>query len=70
VSPSVPGSGTTLGLLVGLALGFAGVFGGFGALLVVALCAAVGLGVGRYLDGRLDIGALLGRGRDSRWGPR
>jgi hypothetical protein len=63
-------SATVLGLLVGLALGFAGAFGGFGALVVVAFCAAIGLAVGRYLDGRLDLTALTGRGRDNGRGVR
>jgi hypothetical protein len=63
-------SPTVLGLLVGLALGFAGAFGGFGAFVVVAFCAAIGLGVGRYLDGRLDVAALTGRARDAGRGIR
>jgi hypothetical protein len=59
-------SSTRLGLLIGVALGFAAAFGGFGALAVVVLLGAVGLAVGRYLDGRLDLGALVGRGVDAR----
>jgi hypothetical protein len=59
-------SSTRLGLLIGLALGFAAAFGGFGALAVVALLGALGLAVGRYLDGRLDLGALVGRDLDAR----
>ncbi|MBJ7607874.1 MAG: hypothetical protein JF887_00370 [Candidatus Dormibacteraeota bacterium] len=57
-------SASTLGLAVGLALGFAGAFGGFGAFLVVLLLGAIGLGVGRYLDGQLDLSALIGRSQD------
>lgn len=55
---------TTLGLLTGLALGFAGAFGGFGAFLVVLVLAALGLLVGRVLDGKLDLSQRSGAGRD------
>jgi hypothetical protein len=55
---------TTLGLMTGLALGFAGVFGGFGAFLIVLVLAALGLLVGRVLDGKLDVSQLTGVGRD------
>ncbi|OLT13264.1 hypothetical protein BJF78_22250 [Pseudonocardia sp. CNS-139] len=55
---------TQTGLLTGLILGVAGAFGGFGAFLIVLVLGAVGLVVGRVLDGRLDINAVLGRGRD------
>lgn len=55
---------TTLGLITGLALGFAGAFGGFGAFLIVLVLAALGLLVGRVLDGKLDVSQLTGVGRD------
>ena len=55
---------TLLGLIGGLALGFAVAFGGFGAFVVVLLFGLVGLLVGRYLDGGLDLTALTGAGRD------
>ncbi|WIX98138.1 DUF2273 domain-containing protein [Amycolatopsis mongoliensis] len=55
---------TTIGLFAGLALGFAWAFGGFFAFLVVLVLGAVGLAVGRRLDGHHDIEAL----RDSRRG--
>jgi hypothetical protein len=55
---------TTLGLLTGLALGFAGAFGGFAAFLIVLVLAALGLLVGRVLDGKLDVSQLTGVGRD------
>ncbi|WP_020659519.1 hypothetical protein [Amycolatopsis benzoatilytica] len=54
---------TALGLLTGLALGLAAVIGGFGAFLLVLVLGAVGLLVGRVLDGRLDLSQLIGRGR-------
>ena len=55
---------TQTGLLAGLVLGLAGAFGGLGAFLVVLVLGAIGLIVGRALDGQLDLNALLGRGRD------
>jgi hypothetical protein len=54
---------TQLGLLTGLALGLAAAFGGFGAFLVVLVLGAVGLLVGRALDGKLDVSQLTGRDR-------
>jgi hypothetical protein len=54
---------TTLGLLTGLTLGVTAAFGGFGAFLIVLALAAVGLVVGRVLDGKLDLSQLTGRGR-------
>ncbi|MFD8546974.1 hypothetical protein [Streptomyces sp. NPDC059649] len=39
------------GLLAGMALGFAGYFGGFGAFVLVAALGAVGFVAGRILDG-------------------
>ncbi|WP_181783947.1 hypothetical protein [Pseudonocardia pini] len=55
---------TLLGLIAGLTLGIALAFGGFAAFVVVLLFGAVGLGVGRYLDGRLDVSMFTGRSRD------
>lgn len=52
------------GLLAGLVLGAAGAIGGFGAFLITLVVGAVGLVVGLVLDGRLDISALVGRGKD------
>ncbi|MEU6209637.1 hypothetical protein ACN6AT_27365 [Streptomyces sp. JL4002] len=54
------------GLLAGMALGFAGYFGGFGAFLLVAALGAVGFVVGRFLDGDLDAGDLFRRRDDRR----
>jgi uncharacterized membrane protein len=54
---------TTLGLLTGLTLGVTAAFGGFVAFLVVLVLAAIGLIVGRVLDGKLDLSQFLGRGR-------
>ncbi|MFD7440158.1 hypothetical protein [Streptomyces sp. NPDC059909] len=51
------------GLLAGMALGFAGYFGGFGAFLLVAALGAVGFVVGRVLDGDLEPGDFF-RGRE------
>ncbi|GAA4856973.1 hypothetical protein GCM10023201_59380 [Actinomycetospora corticicola] len=49
---------TVLGLAIGIALGFAGAFGGFGAFLLVLVLGAVGLAVGRWLDGQLDLAEI------------
>ncbi len=54
-----------LGLVVGLVLGLAAAFGGLGAFLIVLVLGAIGFGVGRWLDGQLDLSALSGSsGRD------
>ncbi|MCX2971314.1 hypothetical protein WDH52_18320 [Streptomyces sp. TRM70308] len=56
-----------VGLIAGMALGFAGYFGGFGAFLLVAALGAVGLVVGRFFDGDLDPGEFFQtRGRGDR----
>ncbi|MFB7518294.1 hypothetical protein [Streptomyces sp. NPDC056144] len=52
-----------VGLVAGMALGFAGYFGGFGAFLLVAALGAIGFVVGRFLDGDLEFGDLF-RGRE------
>ncbi|MFJ2769143.1 hypothetical protein [Streptomyces sp. NPDC087300] len=52
-----------VGLLAGMALGFAGWFGGFGAFLLVAALGAVGFVVGRLIDDGTDFREFLG-GRD------
>ncbi|MFV0136763.1 hypothetical protein ACLGIH_26780 [Streptomyces sp. HMX87] len=54
-----------VGLIAGMALGFAGYFGGFGAFLLVAALGAVGFVVGRFLEGDLELGDFF-RSRDSR----
>ncbi|MBZ9640714.1 hypothetical protein ACFV7R_00240 [Streptomyces sp. NPDC059866] len=45
-----------VGMIAGMALGFAGYFGGFGAFLLVAALGAVGFVVGRFLEGDLEAG--------------
>ncbi|WP_031072484.1 hypothetical protein [Streptomyces sp. NRRL S-118] len=52
-----------VGLLAGMALGFAGYFGGFGAFVLVAALGAVGFVVGRFVDGDLEPGDFF-RSRD------
>ncbi|WP_431991329.1 hypothetical protein [Streptomyces albogriseolus] len=54
-----------VGMIAGMALGFAGYFGGFGAFLLVAALGAVGFVVGRLLEGDLDLGDFF-RHRDER----
>lgn len=56
-------SSTMIGLAVGLVLGLAAAFGGFGALAIVALLGAIGALIGRFADGQLDLSAF-GAGRD------
>lgn len=53
-------------LLVGLALGFVAAFGGFGDFVLVAAFAAVAWGIGLVIEGKLDIGSLMGRSSDRR----
>ncbi|THA61288.1 hypothetical protein E6P78_25400 [Streptomyces sp. A0958] len=45
-----------VGLLAGMALAFAGYFGGFGAFVLVAALGAIGFIAGRFLDGDLEPG--------------
>ncbi|MGW1884540.1 hypothetical protein [Streptomyces sp. NPDC001970] len=54
---------TQMGLLTGLVLGLAAAFGGFDTFLIVLVLGTVGLLVGRYLDGKLDLAQLTGRDR-------
>ncbi|MFG2355588.1 hypothetical protein [Streptomyces sp. NPDC048521] len=44
-----------IGMVAGMALGFAGYFGGFGAFLLVAALGAVGFVVGRLLEGDWEL---------------
>lgn len=54
-----------VGMIAGMALGFAGYFGGFGAFLLVAALGAVGFVIGRLLEGDLELGDFF-RHRDER----
>ncbi|MFI9047226.1 hypothetical protein [Streptomyces sp. NPDC053427] len=56
-------SRAVVGLLAGMALGFAGYFGGFGAFLTVLGLGVVGFVVGLLLDGDLEPGYFF-RHRD------
>ncbi|MCP2166416.1 hypothetical protein [Goodfellowiella coeruleoviolacea] len=55
-------NGTQTGLFAGLILGLAAT-GGFAAFLITLVVGLIGLGIGRALDGKLDLGDLIGRGR-------
>ncbi|MDQ3153840.1 MAG: hypothetical protein M3R63_19725 [Actinomycetota bacterium] len=55
---------THTGLLAGLILGAAWAIDGFSALFVALILGLLGFVVGRVLDGELDLGELIGRGRD------
>lgn len=48
-------------LIVGLVLGVVATFGGFGYVVIVAVFAAVGWGVGLVVEGKLDLRSLLGQ---------
>ncbi|WP_030748911.1 hypothetical protein [Streptomyces griseus] len=48
-----------LGLMVGMALGFAGWFGGFGAFLLVAALGGAGYAAGRHAERGGDLRDLL-----------
>ncbi|MFD5628018.1 MULTISPECIES: hypothetical protein [unclassified Streptomyces] len=54
-----------IGMIAGMALGFAGYFGGFGAFLLVAALGAVGFVAGRFLEGDLELGDFF-RSREDR----
>ncbi|SOD58212.1 hypothetical protein SAMN06297387_10137 [Streptomyces zhaozhouensis] len=51
-----------IGMVAGMALGFAGYFGGFAAFLLVAALGAIGFVVGRFVDGDLEPGDLFRSG--------
>ncbi|MBB5118355.1 hypothetical protein AF335_32690 [Streptomyces eurocidicus] len=56
-----------VGMIAGMALAFAGYFGGFGAFLLVAALGAIGFVAGRFLDGDVDPGEFFrSRERDGR----
>ncbi|MDT0321568.1 hypothetical protein E1265_34705 [Streptomyces sp. 8K308] len=58
-----------IGMIAGMALGFAGYFGGFGAFLLVASLGAIGFVAGRFADGDLEPGDFFrvrDRGEDRR----
>lgn len=55
---------TQTGVVAGLLLGVAAAAGGFLGFLIALLLGALGLLVGRVLDGELDLGEFIGRGRD------
>ncbi|GAB2681955.1 hypothetical protein GCM10027271_49100 [Saccharopolyspora gloriosae] len=55
---------TQSGLFAGLLLGVAAALGGFTGFLIALVLGAIGLIVGRVLDGELEIGDFLGRGKD------
>jgi hypothetical protein len=47
----------TIGLVLGIVLGF----GGWGALVAAVVLGFIGLVVGRVAEGKLDMGALFGK---------
>jgi hypothetical protein len=57
---------TTLGIVIGLALGLALAFGSFGQMLIVTLFAVIGYIVAKVLEGELDLSPYLSRRRNGR----
>lgn len=57
---------TVVGLFVGLLLGLALAFDGFGAMLIVAFCGVVGYVVMKVVQGEIDLTPYLGGGSRSR----
>ncbi|MGC5000385.1 MULTISPECIES: hypothetical protein [unclassified Streptomyces] len=53
-----------VGMIAGMALGFAGFYGGFGAFVLVAALGAVGFFAGRFVDGDLELGDFFHRRED------
>lgn len=47
-----------------MVLGIVAAFGGFGAFLIVLVLGAVGLIIGRVLDGKLDLRSVVGARTD------
>jgi hypothetical protein len=60
---------TVVGLFVGLLLGLALAFEGFGAMLIVAFCGAVGYLVMRVVEGEIDLTQYLSGQNRKRSGP-
>ncbi len=55
---------TVTGLFVGLVLGLALAFDGFGSMLIVAFCGALGYVVMKVVEGEIDLSDYInGRGR-------
>ena len=52
---------STLGILVGIALGLTVAFGSFWQMLIVGLFAAIGFAVAKILDGNVDLSPYLSR---------
>lgn len=55
-----------IGVVVGLALGFALAFGSFGQMLIVALFAAIGFGVSKFFAGEVNLAPYVQGRRSSR----
>lgn len=53
---------TFTGLVLGIALAFAVIFGGWLGLIYVLVFGAVGTIIGAQLDGRIDLSAIFTRG--------
>lgn len=56
---------TAIGLFVGLILGIALAFDGFGAMLIVAFCGALGFLVMKVVEGEIDLSDYINGSRRS-----
>lgn len=63
---NMPLQRSTVGLFVGLVLGLALAFGGFGDMLIVAFCGALGFVVVKVVEGEIDLTEYIGSRRSSR----
>ncbi len=59
-------TGALVGLFVGITLGLAGAFGGFGAFIIVLVLGAVGTLIGLVVDGSVDVTEMFGGRRERR----
>lgn len=57
---------STVGLFVGLILGIALAFEGFGDMLIVAFCGALGFVVVKVVEGEIDLTDYIGNRRTTR----
>jgi hypothetical protein len=55
---------TTLGIIIGLALGAALAFGDFGKMLIVAFFAVIGFVIAKVMEGDLDLTQYVPNRRD------
>lgn len=57
---------STTALFVGLILGLTAAFGSFGSFMIVLVFGAIGLVIGLFLEGKLNVSGLIGRATEKR----